>query len=175
MRVPRIWLIGCAALSFYMLGGQVAAQQQTAGMAPIATVPVPNDLEINKLVWSTMLAVDNANVAGNYSVLRDLSAPGFQINNDPARLTQIFSNLRNNRIDLANTVLLAPTYSAAPRHPAPDALELQGYFGLRPTAIQFDLIYQWVGGRWRLNGISILPATINNVMPPLQGTAPTRK
>ena len=75
-------------------------------------VPVPDSLELNKLVWSTMAAIDHANLAGNYSVLRDLSAPNFQILNDSAKLASIFASLRASGIDLSNALLLAPTFSA---------------------------------------------------------------
>ena len=79
----------------------VAAQQ--APRPPASSVPVPGELELAKMIWSTLAAVDHANQAGNYSVLRDLAAPGFQINNDPARLAEIFASLRASRIDLSNT------------------------------------------------------------------------
>ena len=139
---------------------------------PVSTVPVPGEMELNKLVWSTMAAVDHANQAGNYSVLRDLAAPGFQINNDPAKLAQIFASLRASRIDLSNTLLLAPTFTAAPKRPQADLLQIQGYFGLRPTAILFDLYYQWVGGRWRLFGVDIRPATLSGAQPVPQPPRP---
>jgi hypothetical protein len=132
---------------------------------PFASAPVPGELELAKMVWSTMAAVDHANRSGNYSVLRDLSAPGFQIANDPARLTQIFANLRNANVDLSNTLLLAPTYRSAPRMVQADILQVQGSFGLRPTAIAFDLYYQWVQGRWRLFGVSIGPSQIATQQP----------
>lgn len=138
---------------------------QQAPRPPASAVPVPGELELAKMIWSTMAAVDHANMAGNYSVLRDLSAPGFQINNDSARLSEIFATLRASRIDLSNTLLLAPTYRSAPAMVQPDVIRVQGYFGLRPTAINFDLFYQWVSGRWRLFGVSISPAAIATQQP----------
>lgn len=132
----------------------------TAGQPPVSAVPIPNELELAKLIWSTMAAVDHANQAGNYSVLRDLAAPGFQSVNDPAALAQIFASLRATRIDLSNTLLLAPTYRAVPAIIQPGIIRVQGYFGLRPTAINFDLYYQWIGGKWRLFGVSISPTVI---------------
>ena len=143
---------------------------------PVSNVPVPGEMELNKLVWSTMAAVDHANLAGNYSVLRDLAAPGFQLNNDAARLAQIFAALRASRIDLSNTLLLGPSYTAAPRRPAADMLRIQGFFGLRPTAIRFDLQYQWAGGRWRLFGVDIQPATLSAAQPaPVAKPVPGKK
>ena len=132
---------------------------------PVSSVPVPGALELAKLVWSTMAAVDHANQAGNYSVLRDLAAPGFQINNDSARLAAIFATLRSSGIDLSNTLLLAPTYTAPPRLVESWVLQLRGQFGLRPTAIDFDLYYQWSGRKWKLFGVSIVPIQIATQQP----------
>ncbi len=130
----------------------------------ISAQPVPDSLELAKLVWTTMAAIDHANQSGNYSVLRDISAPGFQLNNDAAKLAQIFSGVRATGIDLSNTLLLAPTYAAPPAI-TNGVMRLQGYFGLRPTAIAFDLYYQWAGGRWRLFGVSINPRSIASNQP----------
>ena len=129
-------------------------------------MPVPGELELSKLIWSTMSAVDHANQAGNYSVLRDLSAPGFQINNDAAKLAEIFSPIRSTGVDLSNTLLLAPSYTAAPAIVAENVLRVQGFFGLRPTAIDFDLYYQWVQGKWRLFGVSLRPRQIPSEQSP---------
>lgn len=148
--------------------------QQNATVPPASSVPVPGELELAKLIWTTMAAVDSANQAGNYTVLRDLAAPDFQINNDPARLTQIFANLRASGIDLSNTLLLAPTYAVAPTMPRPGIIRVQGYFGLRPTAISFDLYFQWVAGKWRLDGVSIAPATISNIQPAAPSPPPVK-
>ena len=161
-----------------VLGAAVAAAMVAAIVAPVAAqvpgtpvppppsaVPVPSDLELSKLVWSTMAAVDDANQAGNYSVLRDLAAPGFQVNNDAAKLTQVFATLRASRLDLSNTLLLAPTFTATPRFVQAGILQLKGFFGLRPTAVAFELYYQWVMGRWKLFGVSIAPAPIASQQP----------
>ena len=146
--------------------GMVQGQPRPATSAPpISTQPVPGELELSKLLWSTMVAIDQANQSGNYSVLRDISAPGFQINNDPTALANIFQGVRNARIDLSNALLVAPTYTSAPRIFEGDVLQVQGFFGLRPTMVQFDFQYQWFQGRWRLFGVSIRPAPMAQNIP----------
>lgn len=166
-------------LAMPLAGAPALAQVPAAPGAgpPVSPMPVPNELELAKLIWSTMAAVDHANIAGNYSVLRDLSAPGFQINNDAARLAKIFESLRASNVDLSNTMLLAPTYQSAPVIMSGNVLHVKGFFGLRPTAIGFDLYYQWLQGRWRLYGVSIVPATMANLQPgaaPLPSPAPAQ-
>lgn len=37
--------------------------------------------------------------------------------------------------------------------------------GLRPTAIYFDLYYQWINGKWRLHGIGLTPRPIAAIQP----------
>lgn len=136
--------------------------------------PVPDQLEMSKLIWSTILAVDHANRSGNYSVLRDMSAQGFQINNDPARLGQIFAGLRDSRVDLSSVLLVPPTYFESPRQIQADVFQVTGVFQIRPVSVQFDLYYQWEGGRWKLFGINLLPVGMDPSRPgaytPLQSS-----
>ena len=162
---PALLFLGVVLL---LLASAAPAVAQAPPAA--AAQPVPSAIELSKMVWSTMLAIDHANRAGNYSVLRDLGSPGFQANNDAAKLATIFAGLRAQGVDLSNSVLLAPTYSAAPAMIAPGVLRLQGSFGLRPTAISFDLYYQWDAGRWKLFGVSIIPMELARVQP-----APSRR
>lgn len=140
----------------------VAAQESTA--PPTSLQPVPDRLTLSKLIWSTMAAVDHANKSGNYSVLRDMASPAFQAANNPAALVMTFSGLRQSNLDLSNTLLLAPTYSRAPTV-TNGVLEIQGYFGLRPTAIVFTFQYQWVGGQWKLFSIGIQERDIGTQQP----------
>jgi len=174
---PRIRTFG--ALACGIAAGVITIpaampRDAAAQTASVSAQPVPDDLELAKLIWTTMAAIDQANQAGNYSVLRDLSAPGFQINNDAARLGAIFADLRAMEIDLSNSLLLGPTYTAPTSMVSPGVMRTQGYFGLRPTAIAFDLYFQWVQGRWRLYGVSITPRTIASVQPD-QAPQPERK
>lgn len=138
------------------------AQQQPEAVAPTiqppASIrPTPSQLELSKLIWSTLAAVDHANRSGNYSVLRDLSASGFQINNNPAQLAQVFSGIRNLNVDLGNALLVPPTYTAAPQLVRDDVFRAQGVFQMRPISIAFDLYFQWEQGRWKLFGIDLQP------------------
>ena len=87
-----------------LLGAAVPGLAQQAAPAA-AQAGVPDSLTVNKLIWSAMAAVDQANQTGNYSVLRDLGAPSFQANNSAATLATIFTGLRNQGVDLSYTLL----------------------------------------------------------------------
>ncbi len=166
LRAPAFFHSAALALSgAALLSAGVPAQAQqasaqpprTPGLAPAAVRPVPDQLQLAKLIWTTMAAVDHANRSGNYSVLRDISSTGFQIQNDPAKLAQVFQSIRNSRIDLSNTLLVPPSYTAAPQQIQSDVFRVQGVFNLRPIAIAFDLYFQWERGEWRLYGIDVRP------------------
>lgn len=139
---------------------QSAPQQpaaQPSVQVPPSVRPTPGQLELSKMIWSTMAAVDHANRSGNYSVLRDISASGFQINNNAAQLAQVFSGIRSLNIDLSNTLLVPPTYSVAPQVVREDIFRVQGMFQIRPISIAFDLYFQWENGQWKLYGIDLQP------------------
>lgn len=135
--------------------GQAAAQPQV--QPPPSIQPTPGQLELSKLIWSTMAAVHNANISGNYSVLRDISAQSFQILNNAARLSEIFTPIRNSGADLSSALLVPPTYTQAPQMISDNVLRVQGLLQLRPSSFAFDLYYQWEQGRWKLVGIDLQP------------------
>lgn len=132
----------------------------------IQFVPAIDVQSVSKLVWSTLAAVDHGNITGNYSVLRDLGAPGFQANNTAATLAGVFQTVRTQRIDLSNTLLLAPTFDFAPTIVQGGLLRARGRFAMRPVAIGFDLLYASVGGRWQLFGVAVVPLPIAAAQPP---------
>lgn len=151
------------------LSAAPASAQQQQGrptvQPPMSMAPVPDQLQLSKLIWSTILAVDHANISGNYSVLRDMSAQGFQINNNAANLAQIFAGIRDARLDLSNALLVPPTYIQAPRQIQANVFEVKGVFQIRPVSVYFHLFYQWEQGRWKLFGIDLQPVSMTEAMP----------
>jgi hypothetical protein len=86
---------------------------------PAAPQPAANTLPVSieqtlYLVRSTLLTLNDANRSGNYTVLRDLSAPEFQAKNTAADLGVIFADLRRSNIDLFAVALLGPQLATAP-------------------------------------------------------------
>ncbi len=107
------------------------------------------------LFRTTLVAVHQANVTGNYTVLRDIAAPGFQEKNTSADLSVIFAALRQQRVDLAQVVVLEPKFSRPPELDQKNMLRLTGSLATVPAPVVFDLMFQPVNGGWRLFGISI--------------------
>ena len=49
----------------------------------------------------------------------------------------------------------APQLTAAPRIEQNKMLRLTGYFQTQPLRINFDMLFENVGGQWRLFGLSV--------------------
>lgn len=130
-----------------------------------------------RLVWSTMVALDQANLTGNYSVLRDLAAPGFQANNSPATLAGTFAALRTQQVDLTTCLIVAPSFEFPPAIVQGGLLRLRGSFALRPRGVAFDMLFANVGGQWRLFGLAVIPVptTPAQAVPPAAQNGSTRR
>jgi hypothetical protein len=155
--------------------GIAVAQQKGApaqkDAAPQAALPVSIEQALY-LIRSTLLALNDANRTGNYTVLRDLAAPDFQARNTAADLAQSFADLRRRNFDLFAVALAAPQLSTAPYLDPNKMLRLIGYFPTRPLQINFDLTFQNVGGQWRLFGLSV--ATPQAPEPPKAESSPPK-
>ena len=147
------WQVSARAVLLALLfaGAAVSARAQT-GAAPRPAQIDRNGLLI--LVKSTIIALDQANKTGNYTVLRDLAAPGFAPANNAARLAEIFANLRRDKIDLSGALVLEPQLTVMPEITANGMLHLAGFFPSAPTQINFEFLYAPVDGQWRLFGIA---------------------
>jgi hypothetical protein len=118
-------------------------------------IPTVNIEQALYLVRCTLLTLNDANRSGNYTVLRDLAAPGFQTENSAADLAIIFSDLRRRNIDLFAAAIVAPQLTTPPALDAQGMLRLSGSFPTQPLQIKFDLLFQNVSAQWRLFGISV--------------------
>jgi hypothetical protein len=119
---------------------------------------LPSPASALALIRYTLLAVDQANKTGNYTVVRDISGPDFQDANDPARLAQIFAPLRAQGVDMFVVAVTEPLYKEPPRITAKRMLYVAGQFPTTPHRINFELLFEVVRGQWRIYGISITPA-----------------
>jgi hypothetical protein len=162
-RKRRNGLLRFLTITAVVAVGAVEAQQsstphpKTAAQAPAAQAPRPAQIDRNGvliLVRSTLLALDHANKTGNYTVLRDLGAPGFQVNT-PARLAEIFAGHRRDGLDLSGVSVIDPQFSLLPQIESNGLMRMTGFFPSVPKQVNFDLLFAPVGGQWRLFGISV--------------------
>lgn len=106
------------------------------------------------LICSTLIALNQANATGNYSVFREMGAPGFQVVNSTAKLSEIFAELRGKNFDLSPIVVMQPKLLRRPELDKGGMLRVTGFFLTQPERLNFDLIYEPVDGQWRLFGIA---------------------
>jgi len=142
-------------------------QQEPTG--PVQRLPMPNDDKLIMLINSALIALNQANATGNYTVLYDMAAPSFQRANSPERLAKLFSNLRSRNLDLTPVLLFQPKLYQRPQMNDRGMLRITGFFPTSPERVNFDLIYQPVQGKWRLYGIA---ANTQKAPPPQAAPTP---
>jgi hypothetical protein len=118
-------------------------------------VAIPDADRILLLIRTALLSLNDALQTGNFTVLRDTGAPAFREANTPARLSQAFSGLAAQGIDLSAVAVMAPQLTEVPRLDERSMLHLKGIFPGQPLQINFEVIYAVVAGRWRLFGLSV--------------------
>ncbi len=131
--------------------------QEVKGEADAQASPklrIPTDNQLATLIVSTLIALNQANFTGNYSVIRELGSPNFQGANSSGRLSEIFADLRNRGFDFSPIILLQPKLLRKPAIDNRGMLRLTGFFPTAPERLNFDLLYEFVGGRWLLFGIA---------------------
>jgi hypothetical protein len=137
--------------------GRVNKPTQTTSpvQPPVATVAGETILT---LVRTSLLTLNDAIQTGNFTVLRDVGAPGFRETYSAARLSQIFSDLAARNIDLAPVATLVPQLAETPSiDPTTNMLRIRGTFPGNPVQIDFELLFHPIAGRWRLFGITVQP------------------
>jgi hypothetical protein len=134
---------------------QSPAQKQQPQQQPQAPKPAQIDRNgVLILIRETLLALDQANKTGNYTVLRDLGSPDFQANT-AARLAEIFAQQRRDNVDLSGVAVIEPQLTLLPQIEANGMMHMAGFFPSVPTQVNFELLYAPVGGRWRVFGLSV--------------------
>jgi hypothetical protein len=118
-------------------------------------VSLPDARRAAGLVRATLLSLNEANLTGNYSVLRDASAPDFRRDFTEARLAETFAVLREKRLDLVTSAPLDPVIADASYIPYRNIVVYRGTVPVAASSmpnfdVNFNLAYQFVEGRWRL-------------------------
>jgi outer membrane biosynthesis protein TonB len=131
------------------------AQPQRQPEPPAQRLPMPPDDVLLMLIQSSLIALNQANATGNYTVFRELSAPGFQEANSAARLAEVFADLRNQQFDLSPVLLIQPKLFSKPEMSPNGKLRVTGFFPSEPERVNFDFIFQPVRGQWRLFGVRV--------------------
>ncbi|MBT3069632.1 hypothetical protein KKP04_01940 [Rhodomicrobium sp. Az07] len=155
MRKYSLSLLCAVALAL----APIAASAQPTGQQAQA----PDELRLILMIRNAVVALNQANLTGNYSVLRDLGTPSFQQTNNPTKLAEAFATLRNRRIDISPVMFFPPRLTAKPTMLEGQVLRLTGFFATIPEHVNFDIAFQLAGDHWMLAAIAV------NVAPPGEG------
>jgi hypothetical protein len=131
-----------------------AAPKKEAAAAP-GLPAVPDEVALNILVRRTLLTLNDANLSNNYAVLLALAGPGFQSKNDVKKLEQNFAELRKSGLDLAPAAYLVPRLKRKPEITKEGLLRLSGFVPSKPVQVNFEMAFQNVDKRWRIDGIAV--------------------
>jgi hypothetical protein len=126
--------------------------QEVGAQAPNIATPSADTILI--MIRTSLLSLYDGVVTGNYTVFRDLASPSFRDANSAGRLHEIFSNLASKPINIAAVAIIPPKLTQTPFVDENKRLHIVGYFPGNPVQLKFELVFEIVGRRWRLFGIS---------------------
>ena len=154
------------------LGRQNTQPAKLAQARPVPQFPMPPAEDLLGLIRATLIALNQANQTGNYTVLRDLGAADFRNVNNASRLGAIFQVLRDQAVDLTPLLRISPEVSRPPAITGEGLLTLVGFFPTQPLRVNFDLAFQLSGNIWRPYAISVFLAPAPELAPPPTALAP---
>lgn len=172
--------LGLSVLGLLILGAVTTSAQQTpqqphqAAPAQPQAAAKPANIDRNgvlMLIRSTLLALDHANKTGNYTVLRDLGAPGFQVNT-AAKLAEIFAKQRGDKLDISGVAVIDPQLSLLPQIEPNGLLHMAGFFPSVPSQVNFELLFAPLEGQWRVIGVSLSVGQSSPIAPPAPEVPP---
>lgn len=155
--VAKILLVSAVFMPF---GASLHAQQAQAPRPNVPGPQAPTQLQLPAqealviMIRSSIVALSQANVTNNYTVLNALGSRNFRAANSPARLANVFQSYRANRIDLSPVVFLNPQLIAQPTI-SNGKLRLIGIFPSKPLQVNFDLTFEPEDGVWKILGLSV--------------------
>jgi hypothetical protein len=155
--VIRALAVAVAAASFVLASpawAQTAPKNANKKPVQRAALPAPpqdvSGPEMSMLIRGTVVALHQANVTGNYTVLRDLGASVLRASNSAADLAVQFTEFRQRGFNLAPTVLFDAVLDQKPKLTKDGVLQLIGHFPTKPQEVIFDLTYRYELGAWRI-------------------------
>ena len=109
-----------------------------------------------RLIKNALIALNQANVTGNYTVLRDLCSPELREKQKAADFALEFHSTHDRNRDMSFVMEMKPSLSQPPVFSADGRMRLVGYFPTRPLKLNYDLVFlKTVRGDWWIDGIVI--------------------
>jgi hypothetical protein len=125
-----------------------------------ALAALPNGLpekvtgpEISMLIRAAIVALHQANLTANYSVLHDLGDTRFQAAYSQSALSDMFRAFRDQHVNLEPAVLYDAVLDAPPKLTTDGLLRVVGHFSTTPQQVIFDITFRNQAGVWRLDAL----------------------
>jgi hypothetical protein len=151
-----IVIILCALITnISSVNAQQKKQVQAKPKGATKSLKIPDQIKLNLMIRTTLLAFSQANQTGNYSVLRDLSHPQFQLQNTHSSLSDAFKNFRQRNLDLSPIIFYTPKLLRPATIQKDGLLRMTGYFETKPERVSFDLGFWLLGNKWRLAALVV--------------------
>ena len=115
---------------------------------------------VHSLIKTTLIALNHANMTGNYTVFRDLGSSTFQRNHTAAQLSDNFRDLRQFSVDFGAIVEYEPEFLQPPIINEQGQMHLKGFFAASNTLLlHFDIVFESKEGEWLMSavGMEFLP------------------
>jgi hypothetical protein len=121
---------------------------------PVQQVQLPPPEAMIILIRSSIVALSQANVTNNYTVLNTLGSRTFRASNSPTQLAKVFESFRANKVDLTPVVYINPQLTVQPSLDN-GRMRLIGNFPSEPMQVNFDLTFEPDEGTWKLFGLGV--------------------
>lgn len=105
-----------------------------------------------------MIALNQANITVDYSVLYALCAPALQQKASVEDMAASFEALRKRGIDFSAVAILTPQVTEQPLITSNGILAIRGVFETKPLPLSFTLGFVAVAGVWRIETLSVTVA-----------------
>jgi hypothetical protein len=149
------WLLVLTLATATAIAGSRAQPASPDVPSPVPTVAMPGPETLLMLVRTTLVALNQANFTGNYTVLHGLASPALQQRHSPAALSDAFASLRAQNLDLSPVLVLSPQLTKGPQLQSGDMLSFAGFFPTQPFRIEFEMAFVPVDGRWRIDSLAV--------------------
>lgn len=134
----------------------VLAPVDVHGANPGPANGIPNDQMQVRLIKNALIALNHANVTGNYTVLRDLFSPQMRERLKASDLAHAFRNAYDRNRDMSFVMDMKPNLKQRPTFSEDNRLRLVGYFPTYPLVLHFNLVFLKTDcGDWWIDGIVI--------------------
>ena len=107
------------------------------------------------LIRDVLVAVNQGNWTGNYTVLRDYASRDFSQAKDPTRLAGLCAPVREAGLDMLPVLVIDPVILNSQTAAGGTQMRLTGYFPTEPQHVSFDLVMVRERQRWVLLDISV--------------------